>query len=358
MITQIAETVLDLWKTGRKTKSTVSGWLSGNAVCCSHRGESADTRSRGGIIASANGAITYRCFNCNFKTSYAPGRPLTYKFRKFLKWLNADENTIERLSIEALRIKDLVPTIETAPEETTNDVVTFTPRQLPEGAVNFQGLAEFYQLSNQQIPADFIDTVDYIANRAVDLQKYDFYWTPDEIYGLNRRAIIPFTWCGQLVGYTARTIDTTAKPKYHSSQDPHFVFNVDKQPHTAKFVIVCEGPFDAISVNGVAVLSNDISEQQADIIDNLGREVIVVPDFDVKVDEKTGKKRWSGAQLITRAVEYGWTVSFPVWHETCKDINEAVVKYGKLFVIKAILDARETSKLKIELFRKKLYNKL
>jgi hypothetical protein len=44
-----------------------------------------------------------------------------------------------------------------------------------------------------------------------------------------------------------------------------------------------------------------------------------------------------------------------VWQETCKDINEAVVKYGKLFVVKAILDARETSKLKIELKKKKLY---
>jgi hypothetical protein len=42
--------------------------------------------------------------------------------------------------------------------------------------------------------------------------------------------------------------------------------------------------------------------------------------------------------------------------ETCKDINEAVLKYGKLFVVKAILEARESSKLKIELKKKRLYN--
>ena len=357
MLNQIANSVIDLWKTGRKTKSSVSGWLSGNAVCCTHRGESPDTRSRGGVITSANGSITYRCFNCGFKTSYVPGRPITYKFRKLLSWMGADPNVIERLSIEALRIKDLVPAdthTDTEPEEP----ISFTKRELPEGSINFLNMADFTALSGQEVPADFIDVVDYTVQRAVNLQKYNFYWTPDEIYGLNRRVIIPFIWQNQIVGYTARSIDGGSKKKYHSSQDPNYVFNADNQQRNAKFVIVCEGPFDAMSVDGVAVLSNDISEQQADIIDSLGREVIVVPDFDIKFDERTKKKKWSGAQLINRAIEYGWSVSFPLWHETCKDVNEAVVKYGKLFALKAILDGKETSKLKIELQRKKLYNKL
>jgi hypothetical protein len=55
-------------------------------------------------------------------------------------------------------------------------------------------------------------------------------------------------------------------------------------------------------------------------------------------------------------MDYGWSASFHVWQETCKDINEAVVKYGKLFVLKSIIDSKETSRLKIELMRKKLYN--
>ena len=100
-----------------------------------------------------------------------------------------------------------------------------------------------------------------------------------------------------------------------------------------------------MAVDGVAVLGNDISEIQADIIDSLGREVIVVADTDR-----------AGAKLIESAIKYGWTVSFPVWQETCKDIGEAVVKYGKLFVLKSIIDARETSKLKIELLYKRIYN--
>ena len=62
----------------------------------------------------------------------------------------------------------------------------------------------------------------------------------------------------------------------------------------------------------------------------------------------------AGIKLINDAIEYGWSVSFPIWMDDVKDINEAVVKYGKLFVLKSIIDAKETSKLKIELKKKKL----
>ena len=124
------------------------------------------------------------------------------------------------------------------------------------------------------------------------------------------------------------------------------MFNTDRQLPNAKFVIVCEGPMDAMAVDGVAVLSNECSEQQADIIDSLGREVIVVPDCDR-----------AGIKLIDAAIEYGWHVSFPIWQETCKDVSEAVDKYGKLFTIKSILAGRETSKLKIKLLSKRMLDK-
>jgi len=122
------------------------------------------------------------------------------------------------------------------------------------------------------------------------------------------------------------------------------VYNVDRQRPTSRFVIVVEGPLDAMVVDGVAILGNECSETQADIIDGLAREVIVVPDCDR-----------AGVKLIDAAIEYGWHVSFPVWQETCKDVSEAVERYGKLFVLKSIIDATETGRLKIELKKKRLY---
>ena len=342
MLTTIQDAVKQLLPAKRKTTS--NGWTSFNAVCCDHNGESRDIRSRGGIISNADGSVSYHCFNCNFMASYTPGYHLNYKFRKLLSWFGADENTIRRLVIDAIRIKDLVGVPDKPPAERTE--LTVKPRPLPAEAQTLQTLGTFYHLqADRDVPAEFHQAIVYLGARSINLAKYQFYWTPETAYNLHRRVIIPFTWKNEIIGYSARAVYDEVKPKYHTSHEPNYVFNLDRQPADARFVIVCEGPFDAMSVDGVAILSNQCNETQADAIDALGREVIVVPDSDR-----------AGAKLIDNAIEYGWTVSFPIWMETCKDINEAVSKYGKLFVLKSILAARETSRLKIELKKKRLYS--
>ena len=340
MLTTIQDSVLQLLPAKKKTGQ--NGWTSFNAPCCSHNGESADTRGRGGLKTDA-GRVSYHCFNCQFKASYQPGRHLNYKFRKFLSWLGADDNTVRRLVIDAVRLKDLV-----APEQVQEpeQEIRFEARELPEGAKNINELATFYSLADYQgVSPEYFASVEYLVRRQISNSKYDFYWTPEEAYNMHRRIIVPFYYERQIVGYTARAIVDGVKPKYYSSHPADFVFNLDTQQPDWKFVLVCEGPFDAMSVDGVALNGSEVSDQQAELIDRLQREVIVVPDSD-----RTGRK------LVERAIELGWTVSFPVWMETCKDINEAILKYGKLFVVKAILEARETSKLKIELKKKKLYS--
>jgi DNA primase len=117
---------------------------------------------------------------------------------------------------------------------------------------------------------------------------------------------------------------------------------MDDQLPNAKFVVVTEGILDAMCIGGVGILSNNASETQAQIIDTLARETILVPDRDR-----------AGQRLIDDALEYGWSVSFPEWENDVKDVNDAVVRYGKLFVLKSILDAKETSSLKINLRRKR-----
>jgi hypothetical protein len=340
MLDSIQQSVLQLLPARRKTGQ--NGWISFNAPCCVHNGETADTRGRGGIKTN-NGAVSYHCFNCGYKASYIPGRHLTFKFRKLLAWLGTDDLTIRRLVIDAVRLKDLV-----APEEIREpeEEITYEARQLPEQAKNVIELASFYSLGDyNNVPAELLAAIEYVHRRAIDIRKYEFYWTPEEAYNLHRRIIIPFYYQSKIVGYTSRAIVDGIKPKYWSNHPADFVFNLDMQKPDSKFVIVCEGPFDAMSVDGVAVSGAEISDVQVDQIDRLQREVIIVPDSD-----RAGKK------LVDRAIEAGWTVSFPVWMETCKDINEAVCKYGKLFVLKDILDSRETNRLKIELKKKKLYN--
>ena len=316
-------------------KTGQGGWTSFNAPCCVHRGESADTRKRGGIKTDGTGSVSYHCFNCGYKASYKPGRPLFYKFKKLLEWLGARDSEINRLTIEALRVKDLISPTAT---DNAKEEIQFEARQLPAESRSFMEMADFVTLTNGYFPKHFNQAVEYIAERKIDMQRYDFYWSSSIEHKMDHRVIVPFKYKGKIVGSSARALVEGIKPKYYSDHPSQFVFNLDEQRPDSKFVIVCEGPFDAMSIDGVAVLSNEISEDQAYLIDELKRDVIVVPDWDK-----------AGRILIQQAIDYGWSVSFPVWRETCKDINEAVIKYGKLFVLKAILDATESNPLKIKL---------
>jgi hypothetical protein len=336
----VQDSVMQLLPARRNSSS--SGWQSFNAVCCEHRGERRDTRGRGGVKSNPDGTITYHCFNCQFKTSYVPGRPLSYKFKKFLGWLGANESLTHKLTIDAMRIRDLIDP-GTVVEQEPEQEIKFLARSLPDQAKSFSNWAKFFASNDKDtIPKDLDSAIRFVQNRKIEFDKYDFYWTPDTAHKMDRRVIVPFTWKNEIIGYAARTFDEQVKPKYYSNYEPNYVFNIDLQHPKNKFVIVCEGPFDAMSLDGVAVLGDRISEVQCDIIEKLGKEVIVVPDFDR-----------AGMNLVGDAQEFGWAVSFPIWAESCKDINEAVVKYGKLFVLRSILESKETSRLKIELKKKK-----
>jgi len=338
-VNAIQQTLLDNLPAKRKT--TPSGWTSFNAPCCTHRGHSPDTRGRGGVINAADGSVSYHCFNCNFKATWRPGWHFNFKFRRLLLWFGVEQNDTQRLVFEAMRIReelgDAVEEIEQQQEK-----IEFEAKPLPEESADISQVATLMALDpNYETTQSFRDIVAYAVTRKIDIQRYPIFYSTSRNMNMDRRVVIPFTWEGKTIGYTARALDNHIKPKYFSSYDSNYVFNTDQQPKDAKFVIVCEGPFDAMAVDGVAILSNNINETQAEIIERLGKRVIVVPDFDR-----------SGQRMIQDAIIYDWEVSFPTWSETCKDIGEAVQKYGKLFVVKNILDNAQASKLKINLMRK------
>ncbi len=318
-----------------KRKTTPSGWISFNAPCCVHRGERPDNRGRGGIIFDGSG-MHYHCFNCGFKTGWAPGMHLGYQVRKLLQWLGANDTEIKRLVLEALRLKETTDTLGFSTEH--KQAIEFDQMALP----NNVDLHIPPHASGFEYPFDFVQCYRYIVDRCV-LGEHDFRWCAETSLHMNSRVIIPFYWNKKVVGWTARAIDNDIKPKYYTQCPASYVFNVDRQKQDSQVVIVCEGVFDAISIGAVSVLGSEVNEQQLDIIDSIGKQVVVVPDSDAK-----------GQQLIDQAIEFGWSVSFPLWLETCKDINEAVQKYGKLFVVKDIMSNIEYNKLKIKLRKKNI----
>jgi hypothetical protein len=305
-----------------KRKHTPSGWIGFNAVCCD------DKRQRGGFIVNGGDAVSYHCFNCGFKCSWQPGRHISQKMNKFMRDLNIPDDIIAQLRLEALKLDSN----NTA--EVRSIIPKFDVRALP---MDSQPITEL--LDNP--PEKLIPVLEYMVDRKIYPEDFQFYWTPK--VGFSNRLIIPFLYKNEIVGWTARTTGD-ATPKYLSEQQPGYVFNLDKQLADSEFVIVSEGPFDALSIDGCALLGAEIKDSQNWLLKQLGKELVLVPDRDHE-----------GPKTVERAIELGWSVSMPDWPTGVKDINDAVIKLGKLATLWLIITAKESNSLKIQLRAKKWF---
>jgi len=307
-----------------KRKQTSSGWVSFNAPCCEHNGESQDKRQRGGFKLTNQG-WSYHCFNCGYTASFVLGRNLTFKARKLLQWLSVPQEEIERINLESLKHKSIEGLLGERQEIVTRlQSIEFEDRDLPTDTRPLTAQAE-----------------QYLQTRGINLN-YPFFYKTMPRPGI----VIPFTHNNQVVGHTTRFLDDRV-PRYIQDIQHGYVFGTDLQKSNWKYAIVVEGVFDALSVNGLAVLHAEINDAQVKLIRSLGREVIVVPDQDE-----------AGMKLVDRATELGWAVSMPEWPAGVKDVNDAVICLGKLATLITIMQAKETSKIKIELRKKQLVKRL
>ena len=308
-----------------KRKSTSSGWISFNAPCCPHQGENTDKRQRGGLKSAPDGSWSYHCFNCGYTCSFVLGRNLTFKARKLLQWLSVPGEEIERINLESLKQKSITGLLSDRQQIVEKlSTVEFEDRDLP---VDTQPLNDRAQT--------------YLEQRCISLD-YPFLCKTMPRPGI----VIPFTHNNQVVGHTTRFLDDRT-PKYIQDIQHGYVFGTDLQRNGWQYVVVVEGVFDALAINGLAVLHAEINDAQVRLIRSLGREIIVVPDQDE-----------AGMKLVDRAVELGWSVSMPDWPAGIKDVNDAVICMGKLATLITIMQSRETSRIKIELRKKQLVKRL
>jgi len=316
-----------------KRKQTPSGWISFNAPCCQHNGNTQDRRQRGGLKPNDQG-WSYHCFNCGYTASFQLGRNVSFKARRLLGWMGVPDNEIEHLNLESMKHRN-VHGILNERQRLSNalSAIEFEEKDLPPFAELLTPEHKYYwdYVQSRCVPADF--------PMMVQIENDGIHWTRSHV-------VVPFTYDNKVVGWTCRFLDNK-QPKYISDSQPGYVFGVDLQHSDWQHVIVTEGIFDALSINGVAVMHNTISDAQARLIRSLDRAITVVPDMDS-----------AGVELIDRAVELGWAVSIPDWPEGVKDVNDAVIRLGKLPTLLTILQARETSKIKIELKRKQLVKRI
>jgi hypothetical protein len=315
-----------------KRKATPSGWISFNAVCCSHNGSTADKRSRGGLKPTEIG-WSYHCFNCTYTASFIIGRSMSYKARRLLGWLGVPDAEIDALNLESLRHRSIHGIIDDRQRMfNTLAGIQFDEQELPP-------LSEL--LTGEDRRRDYLRQRCVPDDYPVMIQDH-----PERAWQHRPSVIIPFTHDDRIVGHTQRFLDDR-KPKYISNSQPGYVFGTDLQHYDWTHAIVTEGIFDALCIGGLAVMHSTISDEQAQLIRRLGKEITVVPDQDL-----------SGMELVDRAVELGWAVSIPPWPDNIKDVNDSVMRYGRLATVLTIFENRETSRIKIELRKKNLVKRL
>jgi hypothetical protein len=315
-----------------KRKQTPSGWISFNAVCCHYNVGSVDKRGRGGLKATDQG-WSYHCFNCSYTASFVLGRTVSFKARKLLSWMGVPDAEIDHLNLESLKHRNIHGILEDRQKTfTALNAIEFEERDLPPFAELLTEEGDYRDYVRRRgVPDDF--------PVMVQIQNDGVHWTRPHV-------VIPFTYDNKIVGYTCRFLDNK-QPKFISDSQPGYVFGTDLQLNDWQYVIVTEGIFDALSISGLAVMHNTISDAQARLIRSLGKSVVVVPDQDQ-----------AGLELIDRAVELGWAVSIPDWPAGIKDVNDAVMQLGRLGALLTIMQSRETSRIKIEMNKKWLTKKI
>jgi hypothetical protein len=235
--------------------------------------------------------------------------------------VNVPQEEIERINLESLKHKSIEGLLGERQEVIQKlQSIEFEDRDLPADTQELNETAK-----------------EYLRSRHVTLD-YPFLYKTMPRPGV----VIPFTHDNQVVGHTTRFLDDRT-PRYIQDIQHGYVFGTDLQKPNWQIAIVVEGVFDALSINGLAVLHAEINDAQVRLIRSLSRDIVVVPDQDE-----------AGMKLIDRAVELGWSVSMPEWPNGIKDVNDAVIHLGKLATLISIMQSRETSRIKIELRKKQL----
>lgn len=303
----------------RSTK-TPGGWITFNCPVCN------DRRKRAGI--SQTGAkITFNCFNCGFKTGWSPSPGISKKYRELSLLMGADISVVNATQIALLKNSEQLSQSITGDRE--YQYTRYPVIDRPDNITELTDLVPDHEL------------VCYAKQRGV-LGLHQMWHINNAIH--RRRLVIPFYHNGDLVGFTGRHINPPDKktPKYLHQIPQGFVFNLDKFTDTRrKIVVVCEGIFDAIMIDGVSILGNNVTAEQAHHISKLNLRVILCPDRDQ-----------AGKQLVDQAIGLGWEVSFPPWHAECKDAADAVARYGRLATLNSIIQHSTDNSIKIRVKNK------
>ena len=295
-----------------------NGWFQVVCKVCNDHGRKGE---RGGFKFDGN-VTGYNCFNCGHHATYdsTQDEDLSKGMKKVLRGYSIPESDWGRVLYEALANRTQLGVV-VKPHLT----VDYEPSVIP--LPKF-----FYQLSDD--PSDEMSTlaIQYLQDRNVNWKSNTFYLSKltnhpnsQKWYG---RLIIPAYKDHKLIFYQGRDMSGTRIKKYESPSTSKdcVLSNFEFLNSTSRDepLYIQEGWFDSYHVNGVAVFGRHLTPQHVYWLNKTPRPKVIIPD-----------KYGDGIDLARAGLQQGWSVSIPDIND-CKDIDDAVKKYGKLYVLNTL----------------------
>lgn len=272
-----------------------------------------DKKVRAGFKFEGTG-FGYNCFRgkCNHKFRWNGG-PASDKMYRLFEAANIPRTDWAHLI-------DLFPASSSEPEPTEIIIKRLEPISLPRGSVPLK------DCNPEDVRTRW--AIEFLLTKIDDPLAYPFFLThilpQNNELDFRNRIIIPVYRGGDLLFYQGRWYNKKLhepRAKYLNApgvEREQLLFNMDElNRETESPLLIVEGVFDAMMLDGVSCLSNTLTDEQVLLLKRSHRRKLLIPDYD-----KAGKK------LVHQVLENDWDVSFPDWG-SAKDLGEAVKKYGK-----------------------------
>ncbi len=284
-----------------------------------------DYKARLGIKFE-NETIGVNCFNCGFDARYNEGdTSFSEKFEKMLKGFCIPQEELDKALGEyfvkagGLKVKKAESREITLESLSKKEFNFSTPEiELPKGSK----LVDLENPTNEEI-----NIIEYLLNRKIDLFKYRFFHTPER----PNEVIIPYYRNGRIIYWQSRAISGDSRYDGPSRSKESVFFNYDELHKNYNLpLFVLEGAFDAMSIDGIALIGSKLNETKTELLNRCKRRKIFVLDKD-----KNGRK------LGLEVIEYGWDVAF--CPDGYRDVNKAIQETSRLWTIKSIMDSIPTT---------------
>lgn len=284
-------------------------WIVGKCPLCN------DYKVRAGFKFDGE-QVRYNCWNCSTSPSYTEfsGR-MSKKFRNVLHAFNIDDDEINTVVNTPLFFKkkesDKITLTKLTKVNTTTPPVKLPPKSFQLGHPEFIDYQE--------------KLVGYLLERNIDLNKYGFFFSLEPRF--HDRIIIPYYRSGQLIYWQARHIDNSVKLRYDNAPISReaVMFNMDQlMAYSDKPLFICEGVFDAMIVDGIALLGSRLNEAKVDLLSKSNRRIIFVIDKDS-----------NGRHLAEDVINRGWEIAFAP--NGAEDLNESARRFGLCYTTRELV---------------------